>query len=51
MVANEIQYHHAKLDLLNSKVNCKSDQLLAEVIWFGILQEWNFGLEIQLTLL
>ena len=25
--------YHAKLDLLNSRVNGKSDQLVAEVIW------------------
>ena len=39
MAAHEIQNYHAKLDLLNSKVNSKSDQLVAEVIWFGILEK------------
>ena len=40
MAAHEIQNYHAKLDLLNSKVNSKSDQLVAEVIWFGILEKF-----------
>jgi hypothetical protein len=38
--AHEIQNYHAKLDLLNSKVNSKSDKLVAEVIWFGIIEEF-----------
>ena len=49
MAAHEIQNYHAKLDLLNSKVNSKSDQLVAEVIWFGILEQFSCKVEIKGT--
>ena len=49
MAVNEIQNYHAKLDLLNSKGNGKSDQFVAEVILLGIFEQFSCKIKIKGT--